>query len=68
MAARTAVHRRRSGVGFRTFAASLTLLLLLVLLPGASIGAQDPSTGPVPVVLYEFGEGSGSVVGDSSGV
>ena len=30
--------------------------------------AEVQDVGPVPVVLYEFGEGSGSVVGDSSGV
>ncbi len=68
MAAMRTMDRRRVGAVFRILAACLTLLLLVVLLPGTGIGAQDPATGPVPVVLYEFGEGSGSVVGDSSGV
>ena len=68
MAAMTRMHRRGSGAGFRILSAVVTLLLLVVLLPGGGIGAQDPSAGAVPVVLYEFGEGSGSVVGDSSGV
>ncbi len=65
MAVGRSVDRRGSG-GFRVLSACLALLLLIVLLPGGGVGAQDPS--PQPVVLYEFGEGAGSVVGDSSGV
>ena len=68
MAMMTTVNRRGPRAPFRIVAAGLTLLLLLVLLPGGGLGAQDPAPGVVPVVLYEFGEGSGSVVGDSSGV